>query len=112
MRSEMIARAAGKLAARVGGAVKTLKSLLTAKSETVRLGSARAILEMAVRFRVASIVIPSGTNPTQGGPADSYAGQPVSLPSRPPEGSLPVSWSMAAATRSPSSTMNWPRSSS
>jgi AcrR family transcriptional regulator len=51
LRSEMITQAAGQLAARMGEAVETLQNLLKAESENVRLGAARSILEMAVRFR-------------------------------------------------------------
>jgi len=51
LRGELVARAAGLLAAKVSAAARTLRDLLTAKSETVRLGAARSILELAARFR-------------------------------------------------------------
>ena len=50
-RSEMIARAVGRLAEASTEAADTLRGLLAARSETVRLGAARSILELAVRLR-------------------------------------------------------------
>jgi hypothetical protein len=51
MRAEMVARALGKLADSAADAVETLRGLLTAPSGTVRLGAARAILELGNRMR-------------------------------------------------------------
>ena len=50
-RAEMIARAAGQLADASTEAVATLRALLDAEAETVRLGSARAILELGTKLR-------------------------------------------------------------
>ena len=50
-RSEMIARAVGVLARGSTAAATTLALLLKAESETVRLGAARSILELAVKLR-------------------------------------------------------------
>lgn len=53
VRADMLALAAGSLAANCGAAVTALRGLLKAKSEQCRLGAARAILEMATRLREA-----------------------------------------------------------
>jgi hypothetical protein len=50
-RADMLQRALGRLADTSTKAVETLSELLLAKSETVRLGAARSILELATRFR-------------------------------------------------------------
>ena len=50
-RSELIARATGRLAAACSAAAATLAGLLKADSETVRLGAARSILELAIKLR-------------------------------------------------------------
>ena len=49
VRSEMMSRAVGKLASALAAAATTLRRLLRAQSETVRLGAARACLEMHAR---------------------------------------------------------------
>jgi hypothetical protein len=51
LRAEMTARALGRLVEGMAGAAEALRKLLTAKSETVRLGAARAIIEMGSRLR-------------------------------------------------------------
>ena len=50
-RSEFTTRALGKLAAASTAAASTLRSLLKAESETVRLSAARAILELGAKLR-------------------------------------------------------------
>jgi hypothetical protein len=50
-RAEMVQRALGKLADGAAAAVDTLRKLLKAKSEHVKLGAARAMLELASRLR-------------------------------------------------------------
>ena len=50
-RTEMIARAVGRLAETSTEAADTLRALLTASAETVRLGAARSILELAIKLR-------------------------------------------------------------
>src|SRR5262249_45972883 len=50
VRSRMLDRAIGKLAATVVAASTTLRKLLQAQSETVRLGAARSILELHCRL--------------------------------------------------------------
>src|SRR5215471_3568818 len=50
-RAEVTARALGKLAAASTAAASTLRKLLRAESEAVRLSAARSILEMATRLR-------------------------------------------------------------
>ena len=51
LRSEMVSQAAGQLASRMAEAAEALQKLLTAESETVRLGAARSILELGTRLR-------------------------------------------------------------
>lgn len=52
LRSEMTGRALGKLADNMASAADTLGYLARkAKSETIRLGASRAILELGVKFR-------------------------------------------------------------
>jgi hypothetical protein len=51
LRAEMTSRALGRLVDGMAGAAEALRKLLTAKSETVRLGAARAVLEMGSRLR-------------------------------------------------------------
>src|SRR5262245_12875208 len=53
LRAEMVARAAGQLADGMAEAAATLRSLLQAESEPVRLAAARAILEIGNRLREA-----------------------------------------------------------
>jgi len=53
LRCQLVDRAVGVLAASMASASATLRRLLKAKSETVRLGAARAILEMHVRLKEA-----------------------------------------------------------
>ena len=50
-RAELIKRAVGRLARDCSAAADTLRDLLTAESETVRLGAAKGILELAVKIR-------------------------------------------------------------
>jgi transposase-like protein len=50
-RREMLTRAVGKLADAGTEAATTLRLLLTAESETVRLGACRAILELGAKLR-------------------------------------------------------------
>jgi molybdenum-dependent DNA-binding transcriptional regulator ModE len=56
IRTQMVDRAVGRLAATMAVASTTLRRLLKAKSETVRLGAARAVLEMHVRLKEAGEV--------------------------------------------------------
>jgi HEAT repeat protein len=51
LRSGMVARAAGQLADGMAQAVATLRELLTAESESVRLAAARSILEIGPKLR-------------------------------------------------------------
>jgi hypothetical protein len=51
LRAEMVARAAGQLADGMAEAVTTLRRLLTAEAESVRLAAARSILEIGTRLR-------------------------------------------------------------
>jgi hypothetical protein len=48
-RSALLARAVGQLADAATAAVETLRGLLAAEAETVRLGAARSILDAAMR---------------------------------------------------------------
>ena len=49
--SETVARTAAQLTAAGTAAVATLVELLSARAETVRLGAAKAILELATSYR-------------------------------------------------------------
>jgi hypothetical protein len=51
LRAEMSARACGRLADGMAAAADALRALLKARSETVRLGAARALLELGVKLR-------------------------------------------------------------
>ncbi len=51
LRSEMVTRALGKMADGMGDAAGKLRELLTAESESVRLGAARALLELGTKLR-------------------------------------------------------------
>jgi HEAT repeat protein len=51
MRGELIEQAAGRLAETAAEAVSKLRELLGAESETVRLGAARSLLELAFKCR-------------------------------------------------------------
>jgi len=53
IRADVIDRATGRLADASSEAAQTLRTLLGAESETVRLGAARAILELGNRLREA-----------------------------------------------------------
>ena len=53
-RAEMVARALGKLADGMAEAADTLRLLLRAKGESVRLGAARSILELGNKLREAA----------------------------------------------------------
>ena len=50
-RAEMISRAVARLGATSTLAADTLRELLKARSETVRLGAARAVLELGAKLR-------------------------------------------------------------
>jgi hypothetical protein len=50
-RAEMVSRGLGKLAEAATLAVDTLRSLLGAESESIKLGAARAILEIGSKLR-------------------------------------------------------------
>ena len=50
-RAERLSRAVGQLADASTEAVATLRALLSAEAETVRLGSAKAILELGAKLR-------------------------------------------------------------
>jgi HEAT repeat protein len=51
LRGEMVQRALGCMADGMGEAADKLRQLLTAESESVRLGAARALLELGVKLR-------------------------------------------------------------
>jgi hypothetical protein len=53
LRAEMVARALGKMADGMTDAVDTLRALLNAEGESVRLGAARSILELGNKLREA-----------------------------------------------------------
>ncbi len=50
-RGEMLATASGRMADGMAAAADTLRALLLAKSEAIRLGAARALLELGVKLR-------------------------------------------------------------
>lgn len=50
-RQDMVARCLGRMADGMAGAADTLRKLLSANSEPVRLGAARAMLELGVKVR-------------------------------------------------------------
>ncbi len=50
-RAELLGRAMARLSATCTSAVTTLGNLLTAESDSVRLGAARSILDLALRWR-------------------------------------------------------------
>ncbi|MGD9857215.1 MAG: hypothetical protein AB7U20_19900 [Planctomycetaceae bacterium] len=50
-RADMIGRASARLADATDAAVQTLRDLLSAESESVRLSASRSILELACRLR-------------------------------------------------------------
>jgi len=52
-RAELVSRAVGSLADASAAAVTTLRALLEADSESVRLGACRAILDLGLRLREA-----------------------------------------------------------
>jgi hypothetical protein len=51
LRTDMVQRSLGRLADGMSHAADTLRALLTAESESVRLGAARALLELGVKLR-------------------------------------------------------------
>jgi hypothetical protein len=51
LRSEMLQSAMGRISGTLTEAVDTLRKLLKAKTDTVKLGAARALLEYGLRFR-------------------------------------------------------------
>jgi hypothetical protein len=51
LRGDLIGQATGRMADGMADAAAQLRQLLTAKSENVRLGAARALLELTVRLR-------------------------------------------------------------
>jgi HEAT repeat protein len=53
LRTEMTSRALGRLADGMSAAADTLRQLLDAESESVRLGAARALLELGTKLREA-----------------------------------------------------------
>lgn len=53
LRAEMIGRALGRMADGMSDAAGTLRKLLKAKAESVRLGACRAMLELGVKLREA-----------------------------------------------------------
>jgi hypothetical protein len=54
LRADLVRQAAGRLVEGMTQAADTLRSLLEARSEAVRLGAARTILELAPRLREAA----------------------------------------------------------
>jgi hypothetical protein len=50
LRSDMAGRAAGRLAAAMSEAADTLRGLLAARSDSVRLAAARALMELGVKL--------------------------------------------------------------
>lgn len=53
LRAEMIGRAMGRMADSMTEAANALRALLSAQSESVRLGACRAMLELGVKLREA-----------------------------------------------------------
>ena len=53
LRADMVSRALGKMADGMSDAAETLRKLLKAKGESVRLGACRAMLEIGVKLREA-----------------------------------------------------------
>jgi hypothetical protein len=51
LRGEMVGQALGRMADGMGEAAAKLRELLSAKSESVSLGAARALLELTVKLR-------------------------------------------------------------
>lgn len=51
LQAEMVARALGKMADAMSAAADTLRALLNARRETVRLGAARALAELTPKLR-------------------------------------------------------------
>jgi hypothetical protein len=51
LRTEMVQRSLGRMADGMSDAAAKLRELLTAESESVRLGAARALLELGVKLR-------------------------------------------------------------
>jgi hypothetical protein len=51
LRTEMVGRALGRLADGMTDAADTLRALLRAEGESVRLGAARALLELGAKLR-------------------------------------------------------------
>jgi hypothetical protein len=51
LRAEMVSRALGQMADGMADAAGTLRNLLKAKADTVKLGAARALLELGVKLR-------------------------------------------------------------
>jgi hypothetical protein len=51
LRADMVQQALGKMADGMAEAADTLRQLLHAKSESVRLGAARSLLELGVKLR-------------------------------------------------------------
>jgi hypothetical protein len=51
LRAAMVDRATGQMAHSVVAAAETLRSLLAARAEVVRLGAARSLIDLAVRLR-------------------------------------------------------------
>jgi HEAT repeat protein len=51
LQHDMVGRCLGRMAEGMPAAADTLRQLLTAKSESVRLGAARAMLELGIRVQ-------------------------------------------------------------
>jgi|SRR5450631_88895 hypothetical protein len=51
LQGEMVGRALGKMADGMASAASTLRKLLKAENESVRLGACRALLELGVKLR-------------------------------------------------------------
>ena len=51
LRADMVARSLGRLADGMADAADTLRALLRAEGESVRLGAARALLELGTKLR-------------------------------------------------------------
>lgn len=51
LRTEMVGRALGKMADAMTEAADTLRELLTAEADTVKLGASRSILELGTKLR-------------------------------------------------------------
>ncbi len=64
LRAEMIDRALGRMADGMADAAATLRRLLSAESESVRLGACRAMLELGVKLREGAELDQRNAGPT------------------------------------------------